>query len=344
MILGVIGLTLLLLTNFGNCEIITLLRYIKAILDNTICSGIICQALVNGFQNILACRVRDRLRTPIQAAVITAAGLGTRMLPFSKEIPKEMMPLIVKSANGIVVVPVLHYIFDSLYEAGFRRFYFVVGRGKRVIEDYFTPDWSYVDFLQRNGKDYLAKILTDFYEKVEKCDIVMINQPSPRGFGDAVLRTKPFMTEEVFLVHAGDDIIYPNHTVNLERLVSHYLKYRPKAAFLYDTSVTPEKYGVIIGSSRGDFIEVEDVIEKPSKPPSNKVIIAIYVFDQGIYDALERTRPAKGEHQLTNAIRYLIKRGEKVHAVRVAGRRLDLGTPDQYLRALRVMVEEVEGV
>jgi len=280
----------------------------------------------------------------IESVVLTAAGLGTRMLPFSKEVPKEMMPLIVRTANGIAVMPVLHYIFDSLYEVGFRRFYFVVGRGKRVIEDYFTPDWNYVEFLQRNGKDYLAKMLAEFYERIEKCNIVVVNQPSPRGFGDAVMRTRPFMTEDVFLVHAGDDIIYPNHVDDVKRLIEHYYRYRPKTVFLYDVSNNPERYGVIIGREVNGYVEVEDIVEKPTRPPSNRVVVAIYIFDQDIYDALDKTKPAQGEHQLTDAIKYLIKRGEKIHAVRVSGKRLDLGTPDQYFQALKTMVEEVEGI
>jgi len=282
------------------------------------------------------------LRMSIESAVLTVAGLGTRMLPFSKEVPKEMMPLIVRTANGVAVVPVLHYIFDSLYEAGFRRFYLVVGRGKRVVEDYFTPDWGYVEFLQRVGRDPLARILTEFYERVEQCDIVMVNQPSPKGFGDAVLRTRPFMAEEAFLVHAGDDIIYPNHVDNLKRMLEHYYRHRPKLVFLYDVSSNPERYGVIVGREADGYMEVDDIIEKPEKPPSNRVVVAIYIFDRDIYDALDKTKPIQGEHQLTDAIRYLLKHGERIHAVRVSGRRLDLGTPDQYFHALKNIVEEVE--
>jgi len=282
------------------------------------------------------------LRGNIESAVLTVAGLGTRMLPFSKEVPKEMMPLIVRTANGVAVVPILHYIFDSLYDAGFRRFYLVVGRGKRVVEDYFTPDWGYVEFLQRAGRDSLARMLTEFYEKVEQCDIVMVNQPSPKGFGDAVLRTRPFMAEEAFLVHAGDDIIYPNHVDNLKRLLEHYYRHRPKLVFLYDVSSNPERYGVIVGREADGYMEVDDIIEKPERPPSNRVVVAIYLFDRDIYDALDKTRPIQGEHQLTDAIRHLLKRGERIHAIRVSGRRLDLGTPDQYFHALKNIVEEVE--
>ena len=284
---------------------------------------------------------KNHVDVSIRAAIVPAAGLGSRLLPFSKEVPKEMLPLIVRTDYHIIVEPVLHYIFDSLYKAGFRKFYFIVGRGKRVIEDYFTPDWNYVDFLVKKGKFSLAKMLEEFYKRIEECDIIMVNQPSPQGFGDAVLRTRPFMTDKVFLVHAGDDVIYPNHVNNIVRLVHHYLKHKPKVAFLYYISKTPKRYGVIIGNERNGFIEVEDVMEKPSKPPSNKVIVAVYIFSADIYDALEKTKPKQGEHQLTDAIRYLIRVGEKIHAIRVHGKRLDLGTPEYYLEALKTMVEEV---
>jgi len=124
----------------------------------------------------------------ITSAVIPAAGLGTRMLPYSKEIPKEMLPVITGYKKNVMVKPVLHYIFDALYDIGFRRFYFIVGRGKRLIEDYFTPDWNYVDYLLKVGKESLAKLLADFYKEIEATEIIMINQPYPRGLGDAIFK------------------------------------------------------------------------------------------------------------------------------------------------------------
>ena len=279
----------------------------------------------------------------IKTAIIPAAGLGTRMLPFSKEVPKEMLPLVIRRGRDVLVVPVLHYIFDALYEAGVRKFYFVVGRGKRVIEDYFTPDKGFVEYLEKKGKHRLAEILNDFYEKLDMCDVLMVNQPEPKGFGDAVLRTEPFMIDDVFIVHAGDDIIYPDHAQEITRLIKHYERYSPKALFLYDTSPYPERYGVIIGDDRQGYLEVYDIVEKPSKPPSNNVVVAVYIFDKDIYDALTRTKPVSGEHQLTDAIRYLLKRGETIHALKVTGKRLDLGTPDNYLEALKYIVGNIGG-
>jgi len=276
----------------------------------------------------------------IDTAIIPAAGLGTRLLPYTKGIPKEMLPIIVREGNEVLVKPVLQYIFEALYDLGIRKYYFIVGKSKRVIEDYFTPDYQYIEFLENLGKRKLASILKKFYRYIENSEIIMVNQPLPRGFGDAILRTKSFMTSNVFIVHAGDDIIYPNHMENLNNLLSHYRKYAPKIAFLYDYSDHPERYGVIIGEEENDYIIVKDVIEKPRKALSNKVIVAVYIFDIDIYSALESTKPCKGEHQLTDAIRFLLKRGEKVHALRVRGRRLDLGTPEYYLEALKIFVKE----
>ena len=275
----------------------------------------------------------------MKTAVLTAGGLGVRMLPLSIAIPKEMTPLIIAKNSHLFPIPALHYIFDSLYETGFRRFYIVVGRGKHTIEEYFFPNKNLLRFVEKSGQKHLAKFLSNTYGKMKNCQIATIYQQFPKGFGDAVLRTKDFMVEDSFLLHAGDDITYPNHIMNINALLSHHLKNKPKISFLCEKARFPERYGVIIGEDKGDYIDVTDVLEKPTKPPSNNVVIAVYVFDRDIYNALEATKPRKGEHQLTDAIRYLIRRGEKVHAIKISGYRLDLGSPDTYLEALKVLVK-----
>ncbi len=275
-----------------------------------------------------------------RSAVIPAAGLGTRMIPYSKEVPKEMLPIIANWDGRVAVLPVLHYIYNALFDVGIRNFYVVVGRGKRVIEDYFSPDWSYVEYLEERGKDWEAGILRDLYRRIDESNILFVNQPEPRGFGDAVYRTRDFMVSGEFIVHAGDDITHPDHRENIERLIEHYNKHRPAAVFLYSESKHPERYGVILGERVDDYMVVKDIVEKPRAPPSGNVVIAIYIFNKKIYEALEETRPRERgrEHQLTDAIKLLIETGEEVHAVRVRGGRLDLGTPDQYYEALRTLI------
>lgn len=104
----------------------------------------------------------------IDIAVILVAGLGTRLLPCTKEIPKEMLPIIVKDNGDVLVKPVLQYIFEALFKVGIKKFYFIVGRGKRVIEDYFTLDYRYVEFLENIGKEGLARNLRKFINYVRR--------------------------------------------------------------------------------------------------------------------------------------------------------------------------------
>ncbi|MEM5866902.1 MAG: sugar phosphate nucleotidyltransferase, partial [Candidatus Aenigmatarchaeota archaeon] len=125
----------------------------------------------------------------IRKAVIPAAGLGTRLLPMTKETPKEMLPIVVNRDNGTVCLkPMLQAVFEQLYSEGFREFAFIVGRGKRAIEDYFSPDYNFVEYLKRKNKNQSALELEEFYEKIKNSTIVFVNQPAPSGFGDAVHR------------------------------------------------------------------------------------------------------------------------------------------------------------
>ena len=275
------------------------------------------------------------------SAIIPAAGLGTRMLPYTKEVPKEMLPVAVKYEGSFEFKPALHFIFDALYDVNVRNFYFIVGRGKRLIEDYFTPDWSYIEYLNSNGKDKLASRLIGFYERLENCNILMINQPSPKGFGDAVLRTSPFMSSDTFFIHAGDDILYPNHADNLSTTINHLTKYSVDGVLLYEKVANPQRYGVIIGDDSNSYITVEDILEKPKVPPSNNAVVAVYLFNESLFDALKHTRPKEGEHQLTDAIRFLIKKGKNIHALKIKGNRIDLGMPEEYLKGLKLFSEYV---
>jgi len=117
----------------------------------------------------------------IRKAVITAAGLGTRLLPLTKEIPKEMMPLFAPGMEGVTVKPTIHIIFETLYQAGIRNFSIIIGRGKRVLEDYFTPDNLYMELLRMKGSDKRGSELEKFYKMILDSKVFFINQPRPRG-------------------------------------------------------------------------------------------------------------------------------------------------------------------
>jgi len=275
----------------------------------------------------------------LRKAVIPAAGLGTRLLTATKETPKEMLPIFSRGVNNsFVLKPMLQAIFEQLYEAGFREFCFIVGRGKRAIEDHFNKDLSFLALLRARGKGHLAAELESFYSKIDDSVIVFINQPEPRGFGDAVLRARPFTGDEPFLVHAGDDLILSRDASHIRRLTRAFSHLRADVTLLVEEVEDPRPYGVIrAGELMGDVICVADIIEKPEVPPSNLATIAIYAFSPAIYEAIERTEPDRGgEVQLTNAIRLLVAEGRPVFALKLreGERRVDIGTPEGYWRAL----------
>jgi len=275
----------------------------------------------------------------IKKVVIPAAGLGTRLLFATKEQPKEMLPIFIRGANKqLRLIPVLQFVFEKIYDAGFREFCFIVGRGKRAVEDHFTPDDSFVEYLKSKNKLELAYELELFYRKLRDQAIVFINQPKPRGFGDAVYKAKQFTDRDAFLVHAGDDLVISESNDHLERLVDTFKKYNADAALYVEKVKNPSKYGVIVGKEiEHGVYKVEKAIEKPSFPPSNIAIIAIYIFSPTIYQAIEKTRPnTNNEIQLTDAIQWLIDQKRHVYALELNQneKRIDIGTPESYWKAL----------
>lgn len=284
----------------------------------------------------------------VRKAVITAAGLGTRLLPYTKELPKEMLPLFARCVHGgLCLKPVLQLIFEQLYSYGVREFCFVVGRGKRAIEDFFTRDSNFLEYLYVKNKRELAQDLDEFYRRVESSTIMFVNQPEPRGFGDAVYRARFFVGDEPFIVHAGDDLILSKNASHLARLAKVFEEMNAEAVFLVERVGDPRRYGVIRGVEVCPRVyKVVDIVEKPRKPPSNIAAIAIYIFTSKIFRALERVAPDQsGEIQLTDAIKLLVEEGYPVYAVELLPdeKRLDVGTPESYWNALRLSYERAVG-
>jgi len=284
----------------------------------------------------------------LRKAVVPAAGLGTRLLPITKELPKEMLPLFFKGKGGrLCLKPVLQAVFEQLYDVGFREFCFIVGRGKRAIADHFTSDPHFLEVLRRDAKDEQAKDLVEFYGKVDISSVVFVSQPEPKGFGDAVLKAKPFVLEN-FLVHAGDTyIISPEHS-HLVRLFKLHEELGADATFIVQEVEDPKQYGVMKGKElRENVYEVEEVVEKPQKPATNLAVMPIYVFNPVIFKALEVTRPGKGgEVQLTDGIQKLIEWGLRVVAVKLEPEevRLDIGNPESCWEALSLSYRHYEGM
>jgi len=274
----------------------------------------------------------------VRKVVIPSAGLGTRLFPATKEQPKEMLPIFSKGANGVAVKPMLQMVFEQLHDFGLREFCFVVGKGKRSIEDHFTPDHNFVHMLHGRGKEYQATDLDDFYLKLKTSTIIWVNQPEPRGFGNAVLMAQPFVQNECCLVHAGDTCIISENIKHISRLISTYERLGADAAFIVQQIENPSQYGIVDGTeTRKGLYKVEEAVEKPEKPKTNLAIMPLYVFDPVIFKALQETQPGKGEEiQLTDAIQKLIDWRLKVYAVKLNRDdiRLDIGSPETYWQAL----------
>ena len=281
----------------------------------------------------------------VRKVIIPAAGLGTRLFPATKEQPKEMLPIFSSTAHGdLMVKPVVQLVFEQLHDVGLREFCYVVGRGKRGIEDHFTPDAECIRMLEAMGKSGQATDLEGFYKRLETSTIMWVNQPEPKGFGNAVLMAQPFVQNESCLVHAGDSSIISKNMDYAKRLLECFERLNADAAFLALEIDNPKQYGIVEGDEvEPGIIRVQKVVEKPDQPKTHIAIMAMYVFHPVIFKALEATKPGKnGEIQLTDAIQKLVDWGLKVYAIKLdkSYEHLDIGSPERYWQALELSYKQ----
>lgn len=270
--------------------------------------------------------------------VITAAGKGQRLLPMTKEIPKEMLPLMCRMRNQSLVMPLLQLIFEQLYDLNFRNFCFVVGRTKRAIEDHFSSDYNYI----RDSSSENNRTLLNFYNKIDDSEIIWINQNLQRGFGDAVKLSKNYIGNNNFLVHAGDVTII-NYSIHpILRMIKVEREFPDTSAVLLLKKVNnPKRYGVpVISPITKTVYEVLEVEEKPVRPKSHYGIMPIYFFKPEIFECLNEINEGKNnEIQLTDAIQRLIDKNKKVRAIvmKTSEKEIDVGTFDSYLHSQKVI-------
>jgi len=259
-------------------------------------------------------------------AVITCGGTGSRLLPFSKELPKEMAPIFYNTEEGVLIKPLIQQIFENLYDSGIRDFCFVSGRTKRAIENHFTPHQS------KNNTNFMKS----FFEKLDSSKIFWVTQNSPNGFGDAVKYAESFVDSENFILQAGDVAVLKNKIDVISELITLSKKSNYDAIISIRKVSDPERHGIVTLENQNKISSVLSAIEKPDKPQSDLGIMPIYVFNSTIFSALKKIQPTKNnEIQLTDAISYLIENGKKVLALRVDGETFwDVGTPESYWNAL----------
>lgn len=263
----------------------------------------------------------------IRKAVIPAAGFGTRFLPETKAMPKEMLPIVDK--------PTIQYIVEEIKASGIEQILIISGHAKRAIEDHFDSSPELEQHLYESGKmDLLREV-----RKVASVKIHYTRQQYMRGLGDAILCAKDFIDGEPFGVILGDDVVYnANGEPALRQLMDQYEK--TGGTVIGCQVVRPEmvsSYGIVDGKPTNDpnLLKVKDMIEKPSmeEAPSRFAALGRYVITPEVFDVLEQTKPGKGgEIQLTDALRVMARNGS-VYAYNFTGKRYDTGNKLGYLKA-----------
>lgn len=257
--------------------------------------------------------------------VIPAAGLGTRFLPATKAQPKEMLPVVDK--------PAIQYVVEEAVEAGMTDIIIITGRGKRAIEDHFDKSYELEHKLRESGN---REALEEVQRIASMADIFYIRQKEQLGLGHAILCAKKHVGKEPFAVMLGDDIVVNDHPC-IGQLVEVHEQYKASVVGVERVpKALVSRYGVISGKRVKDGVyKVDDLVEKPSpeEAPSDMAIIGRYVFEPDIFSFLEKIGPGKGgEYQLTDAMR-LMCRKKGLYGLRFSGRRFDIGSKADWIRA-----------
>lgn len=260
----------------------------------------------------------------IRKAVIPAAGFGTRFLPATKSMPKEMMPIIDK--------PAIHYAVEEAVKAGITDIVFITGRGKSAIEDYFDHSYELEDALRKKGK---TELLREIEAISEMANIIYIRQKEPLGLGHAVLRAKDIIGDEPFAVILPDVLITDGADC-LEGLVKSYGK---SGISTITTTIVPDEqvhqYGIIDPEGEGEEFKIKGVVEKPKleDAPSHFAILGRYVFDPVIFEYLENIDLSeRGEVELTDAMLKMAK-NEGLMGKNYTGTVFDTGDKLGFLQA-----------
>ena len=278
----------------------------------------------------------------MKTAVITTAGLGTRLLTVTKASPKTLLPLYDRSFDRNVeplLRPLIEIIFENLYDNGFRRFCFIVGtKNKKSISNHMVPDQEYIKLLKKRNNQFdkrFVKALQKFYKKFENCEIKWISQNSPMGFGHALLASKKFVGNEPFLLHTGD-AYFPDYSFLNDFIKSSQYDKKIIATLLLQYKKSLKGFGIAQTKKSVPLDVVFHVAEKPKKPQSNLVILPIYILKSDIFDALEKTGLGyNNELQVTDAISTLMDWNHKVTAYNFRNNKwFDIGTTRQYFHAL----------
>lgn len=265
-------------------------------------------------------------RTKIKKCLFPAAGYGTRFLPATKAIPKEMLPILTK--------PLLQYGVEEAIAAGMTNMAIVTGRGKRAIEDHFDTSYELEHQIKGTSKEHY---LTEIRSVMSKCTFSYTRQIEMKGLGHAILTGETIIGDEPFAVLLADDLCHNDNEGVLSQMVKLYNRYRCSIVAVEEIDIKDSnKYGIIAGFEIDEgVLKITDMVEKPESAdaPSNLAIIGRYILTPDIFDILEETKPGKsGEIQITDALLTQAKEG-MVIAYKFKGKRFDCGSVDGFVEA-----------
>ncbi|MCR5259568.1 MAG: UTP--glucose-1-phosphate uridylyltransferase GalU [Desulfovibrio sp.] len=262
---------------------------------------------------------------PIRKVVIPVAGWGTRSLPATKNIPKEMLPIYNK--------PVIQHVLEEAQAAGITDVIFITNRDKSVIEDYFDHNLQLEGILERAGKTELLKTIRDVAEMV---NVIAVRQKEQKGLGHAIACARRVVGDEPFAVMVGDDVIFSGDP-GIRQLMGVAQAKQTSAVGVMEVPLeNVHRYGIVDGEETAPGIfNVKGLVEKPAKEkaPSRLAIVGRYILTPEIFDCLDKTPPgANGEIQLTDAMA-LLCREQGMSAVKLQGKRFDAGNWPEFLSA-----------
>lgn len=269
----------------------------------------------------------------IKKCLFPAAGYGTRFLPATKAMPKEMLPVLTK--------PLIQYGVEEAMEAGIDQMAIVTGRGKRAIEDHF--DISYELEHQIKGTDK-EKYLADIRNIIDTCIFSYTRQIEMKGLGHAILTGETLIGKEPFAVLLADDLCVGEDEGVLIQMVKMYEKYKCSIVAIEEKDKKEiSSYGVIDGKEiEAGLFMISNMVEKPKaeEAPSNLAVIGRYILTPDIFDIIRETKPGRGgEIQITDALNTQAKRG-MVLGYKFKGKRFDCGSVDGFVEATNAMYEK----
>jgi UTP--glucose-1-phosphate uridylyltransferase len=272
----------------------------------------------------------------IKKCLFPAAGYGTRFLPATKAVPKEMLPILTK--------PLLQYGVEEALNAGISNMAIVTGRGKRSIEDHFDNSYELESQLLGTSKEHF---LQEIKEVIEKASFTYVRQHKMLGLGHAILTGEPLIGNEPFAVLLADDLCDSNNENVLSQLINIYNQF--KCSIIAIEEVPKDQvnnYGIIEGEpviDMDNLYKVNNMIEKPQiiNSPSNLAIIGRYILTPDIFNILKKIKPDHNQEiQITNALQLQAKKGN-VLAYKFKGRRFDCGSVKGYLEASNYFAKKI---